>query len=290
MRASIHAATTIGPVHLTVRDLDGAVTFYHERLGFRVRRRAGDVAHLGAGGPDLLVLWSAPDAPRAPGSTGLYHFAILVPSRRDLAMSLGHLRATRTPLRGAADHLVSEALYLADPEGNGIEIYRDRPPDEWPHEHGQISMANDPLDLDALLEERGHRDDPWNGLPPGTAIGHIHLRASNLVDADRFYSDVLGFDIMQRLGDSALFLSAGGYHHHIALNTWAGVGAPPPPPGATGLRQFVVRLPTDSERDRVTARVRAAGLDVSDARPGYSILDPSGNRVVLMAEAEARNP
>ena len=283
MPAKIDPNTTIGPVHLTVGDLDRSVEFYAGRLGFQPARRREGVARFGAGGREALVLYERRGAQRSRGTTGLYHFAILVPSRRELARTLAHLRDTRTPLTGASDHGVSEALYLEDPDGNGIEIYRDRAPGEWPRAEGKIRMATDPLDLEALLAERGAPDAPWTGLAPGTTIGHIHLHVSNLEEAERFYVDVLGFDPVVRYGDSASFVSAGGYHHHVGLNVWAGVGAPPPPPDATGLRHFVVRVPDAGERDRVARRVREAGVLVEEKEDGLGFADPSSNRIVLSA-------
>jgi catechol 2,3-dioxygenase len=279
---SIHPATTIGSVHLTVADLDRSLRFYQEALGFQVRQRAGETARLGAGGPnDLLVLSERPGARPARRTTGLYHFAVLVPSRLELARSLRRLAETRTPLQGFSDHLVSEAIYLADPDGNGIEIYRDRPREEWPRRNGQIQMATDPLDLDGVLAELEHETELWAGLRPETTIGHIHLHVADLAAAQAFYHGVLGFDLIQRLAGSADFVSAGGYHHHIGYNTWAGVGAPPPPPDAAGLRFFVVRLPNDAELARAADRVRKAGLPLEQTEAGLLTRDPSQNGVVL---------
>jgi catechol 2,3-dioxygenase len=279
---SIHPATTIGAVHMTVADLDRSLRFYQEALGFQVRQRAGETARLGAGGPDdLLVLSERPGARPARRTTGLYHFAVLVPSRLELARSLRRLAETRTPLQGFSDHLVSEAIYLADPDGNGIEIYRDRPRDEWPRQNGQLQMATDPLDVDGVLAELEYETEPWAGLRPETTIGHIHLHVADLRAADAFYHGVLGFDRILRLAGSADFVSAGGYHHHIGYNTWAGVGAPPPPPDAAGLRFFVVRLPNDAELARVADRVRKAGLPLEETEAGLLTRDPSQNGVVL---------
>jgi catechol 2,3-dioxygenase len=279
---AIHPATTIGAVHLTVADLDRALRFYQEALGFQVRQRAGDTARLGTGGPDdLLVLSERPGARPTRRTTGLYHFAVLVPSRLELARSLRQLAQTRTPLQGFSDHLVSEAIYLADPDGNGIEIYRDRPREEWPRKNGRIQMATDPLDLDGILAELERETEPWSGLHPETTIGHIHLHVADLGTAQAFYHGVLGFDLIQRLAGSADFVSAGGYHHHIGYNTWAGVGAPPPPPDAAGLRYFVIRLPNDAELARVADRVRKAGLRLEEIEAGLLTRDPSQNGVVL---------
>lgn len=288
----IDPATTIGEVHLTISDLDRSVAFYTERLGFRVHRRDAGSAALGAGGPDLLVLVHSASAPRVRRTTGLYHFAILVPSRPELAKSLGRLVETSTRMQGVADHGVSEALYLADPDGNGIEIYRDRPRAEWPFRGGQLQMTTDPLDLDDLLGAAPQATEPSHTLAPGTTIGHVHLHVASLADAQAFYVGLLGFDLMQRFGQSALFVSAGGYHHHVGLNTWAGAGAPPPPDGAIGLRHFVVRLPDVAAREAVVARLRAANLPVAPAdsttlkgRPtsdgGALVRDPSGNSILL---------
>jgi len=275
----IDPGTTIGAVHLTISDLRRSVRFYETHLGFSVHRRDERTAWLGAGGADLLVLTQCESAPRVRGTTGLYHFAILVPSRADLARSLRRLVATDTIMQGAADHGVSEALYLADEDGNGIEIYRDRPRDQWPIVGGHLRMGADPFDLDALLTEAG-RADSTAGLPAGTVIGHVHLHVSRLEDAHAFYVDLLGFELMQRYGPSALFVAAGGYHHHIGLNTWAGVGAPPPPPGAIGLQHFVVVLPDDAARDSVVGRLTKAGI-VPEAVEGVLVHDPAKNAILL---------
>ena len=270
-----HAA--IGEVHLTISDLDRSLQVYQANLGFTVHQRDDGTARLGAGGPDLLVLVQSKRAPRVHGTTGLYHFAILVPSRADLARALRRLVDTDTRLQGAADHGVSEALYLADPDGNGIEVYRDRPRGEWPYVDGELRMRTDRLELDALLEA----SDNANGLPHGTTIGHVHLHVSHLAAAERFYVDVLGFALMQRYGSSALFVAAGNYHHHVGLNTWVGVGAPAPPPGAIGLRHFVVRLPDAQAVSAVSDRLRAANVPVETIDRGVILRDPAGNAILL---------
>jgi catechol 2,3-dioxygenase len=275
----IDPATAIGGVHLTIANLDRSVRFYQAHLGFVVHRRDAQTAWLGAGQRDLLVLSQCDTAPRIRGTTGLYHFAILVPSRRDLGRALRRLAETDTVLQGVADHGVSEALYLADPDGNGIEVYRDRPRAEWPIVNGRLQMGADPLDLDAILDEDEGRDG--HGLASGTVIGHVHLHVSRLDDAERFYVSVLGFELMQRYGPSALFVSAGGYHHHIGLNTWAGVGAPPPPAGAIGLRHFVVRLPDEAARAAVIDRVRAASIPIETTGEGVIVRDPAKNAILL---------
>jgi catechol 2,3-dioxygenase len=278
----IDPAASIGGVHLTISDLERSVRFYEAHLGFVVHRRDDRTAWLGAGGSDRLMLSQCETAPRVRGTTGLYHFAILVPTRADLARSLHRLVATETVMQGAADHGVSEALYLADPDGNGIEIYRDRPRAEWPYAGGQLRMGADPIDLEELLTEKTGID-ARAGLAAGTVIGHVHLHVARLEEAERFYVGLLGFQLMQRYGPSALFVSAGGYHHHIGLNTWAGVGAPPPPPGAIGLRHFVVQLPKEAAVDAVASRLRAADVPIETVEGGLLVRDPAKNAILLRA-------
>jgi catechol 2,3-dioxygenase len=282
---SIDPATSIGPVHLTISDLDRSARFYQARLGFNVHRREDRTVWLGAGGPDLLILSQCETAPRVRGSTGLYHFAVLVPSRVELAWSLRRLIEADTLMQGFADHGVSEALYLADPDGNGIEIYRDRPRTEWPSAGGRVQMGADPLDLDGLLGELKDGSKAGSGLAPGTTIGHVHLHVSRLRDAETFYVDLMGFDLMQRYGPGALFVSAGGYHHHIGLNTWAGVGAPPPPAGALGLRHFVIRLPNDAARVQVVNQLHGAGVATQSLDDGILVRDPANNALLLTTGA-----
>jgi catechol 2,3-dioxygenase len=285
----IDPAAHIGAVHLTISDLDRSIRFYEAHLGFVVHRRAAHAASLGAGAHDLLVLTRSEKAPRVRGTTGLYHFAILVPTRADLARALRRLVATETVMQGAADHGVSEALYLADEDGNGIEIYRDRPRAEWPLVNGQLQMGADPIDFDDLLAAGENAPYTGAGLIEGTVIGHVHLHVSRLADAQRFYVDVLGFELMQRYGPSALFVSAGGYHHHVGLNTWAGVGAPPPPPGAIGLRHFDVALPSDAAVADILVRVRAADIPIESVDGGFLVRDPAGNAICFTAAHAIKN-
>lgn len=273
----IDPAAHIGAVHLTISDLNRSVRFYEAHLGFSVHRRDERAACLGAGGADLLVLTECERAPRVRGTTGLYHFAILVPSRTDLARALRRLVETETVMQGAADHGVSEALYLADEDGNGIEIYRDRPRSAWPYAGGRLQMGADPLDFDGLMAEQGSGGGA--GLALATVIGHVHLHVARLEDAHRFYVEVLGFELMQRYGPSALFVAAGGYHHHIGLNTWAGVGAPPPPPGAIGLERFDVVLPNEAAVAAVASRLEAAGISGTRVDRGILVRDPANNAI-----------
>ena len=253
----------IGEVHLTVSDLNRSVGFYTGLLGFAEVERNGSRAALGpAGGPAIVHLEGHANArPRARRTSGLFHIAILVPDRAALGRSLRRLAEQRWPLTGAADHLVSEALYLNDPDGLGIEIYRDRLQNEWTRTAGEVVMATEPLDLDDVASEPG-ADQPWSGLEAGTRIGHVHLQVPDLDGAERFYCGVIGFTPTLRRYPGALFVAAGVYHHHVGLNVWAGPGAPPPEPGTVGLDAFAIeastlpprRLVDDTTRVTVTCR------------------------------------
>jgi catechol 2,3-dioxygenase len=279
---SIDAGTTMGPVRLTVADLDRARDFYRRAIGLQELEPANGAVRLGTDRP-VVELVGQPDAPpRPPRTSGLFHLAILVPSRADLARTLQRVADAGWRLTGASDHLVSEALYLHDPEGNGIELYRDRPREEWPVRDGVLQMDTLPLDLDGVLGEL-RKDDETSGMPPGTRIGHVHLNVGDLSAAEAFYSGALGFDVTVRGYPGALFVSAGGYHHHIGLNTWAGEGAPPPPPGSRGLRQFEIRLPGQEQLAAEGDRLREAGFEPSREEDQVTVSDPSGNRVVLTA-------
>lgn len=234
---ALPADTHIGHVSLTVSNLDQSLSFYTDVLGFEAD---GHRLHP-PGGRTLIELHERRDAIRKPRrSTGLYHFAILVPSRAALGRSLRRLAERRYPLTGASDHLVSEAMYLDDPDGLGIEIYRDRPRDMWQRvASGEVAMATDPLDLQAVHDEPG-AETPWRGLESATVMGHVHLHVPHLDSGEAFYCGRIGFEPMLRRYPGALFVAAGGYHHHLGMNTWVGVGAPAPPEDAVGLRSFTI--------------------------------------------------
>ena len=280
---SIDPATTLGSIRLTVGDLDGMQDYYERAIGLRTLERDGDVVRLGArDGAPLVELVADPQAPpRPPRTTGLFHLALLVPSRAELARTVRRVVDAGQRFSGASDHLVSEAMYLNDPEGNGIELYRDRPRAEWTHEGENIAMATIALDLDAVMAELP--EGPDTGMAPETILGHVHLNVGDIAAAEAFYSGVLGFDVTVRGYPGALFVSAGGYHHHLGLNTWNGANAPAPPAGSRGLREFEVVLPDAPALGEVTARIEAAGLETAQNGGVVSVSDASGNRVALRA-------
>ena len=287
----IHPATRVGLVHYTVADLDRQVSFYQERLGFRLHWREGATAGLGAGGVDLLRLTAVPGARTVQGTTGLYHTAFLFPTRLALAQVILNIAQTRTPVDGGSNHGTHLALYLPDAEGNGIELAWDFPREVWEPLVAVMRQGNlrevmhtmrQPLDVEGLLAEAQSASAPWNGLPLGMSVGHVHLHVADLDATARFYHEVLGFETLfnsQQMG--AAFFSAGGYHHHIGTNIWNGRNAPPPPAGATGLRYFTVLLPDRTEWERVVERVQRAGIAAEPTPDGLLVRDPSQNGVLL---------
>ncbi len=282
---AIDPSTEMGPVALTVADASAASAFYEEAIGLRPLPGAEDRVRLGAGGTTVVELIGDPRAPRRPpATTGLFHLAVLVPSRLELARVLRRVANAGWRFSGASDHLVSEALYLQDPEGNGIEIYRDRPRDEWPLADGELRMDTIPLDLQGLLLELPDSGEEAGGpIAAGTRIGHVHLNVGDLAASEEFYVGTLGFEVTVRGYPQALFVSAGGYHHHIGLNTWAGEGAAPPPLGARGLRWFEILLPTQEALAEVERRVAEAGIEATRGEGELRLSDPSGNGVLLRA-------
>jgi catechol 2,3-dioxygenase len=271
----------MGEVHLTVADLSRSIDYYERAVGLRVHERDGDRAVLGLGGEDLLVLFEQPGARPVRGYCGLYHFALLLPKRADLARWLAHAVRDEVALVGLSDHFVSEAIYLSDPDGHGIEIYWDRPREVW---EGMVAerMTTLPLDTASLLGELPDpASEPFDGLPAGTRMGHVHLCVADVPETIAFYRDLLGFGLMASLGSHAAFLSVGGYHHHLGANTWESAGAGQPPQGSAALRHATVVLPSEGERERVVARVIDAGQKAEAIDGGLIVRDPSGTALAM---------
>jgi catechol 2,3-dioxygenase len=278
----ISPLTTVGAVHLTVADLARSLAYYRGEIGLAVLEEGEGRARLGAGGTELLVLVEDPGAGPSDGYTGLYHFALLVPERTDLARWLAHAGRDGVRLVGLSDHFVSEALYLRDPDGHGIEIYADRPREIW---EGEVTtrLTTVPLDVADLLGTLSDPEsEPFDGLPEGTVMGHVHLKVASIPETIAFYRDVMGFGLMAQLGVQAAFLAAGGYHHHLGANTWESGGAGPAPPGSAALRRATVVLPDEAERDRVLARLEHAGHTANESDGTPVVSDPSGNRLALV--------
>jgi catechol 2,3-dioxygenase len=281
--AELPAATRVGAVHLSVADLGRSLAFYEHALGLRVHDRAGARAALGAGGEDLLVLTEVPGARPADGFSGLFHFALLVPGRADLARWLAYVARERIELTGLSDHYVSEAVYLRDPDHHGIEVYWDRPRAMW---EGQVAerMTTLPLDVRDLMAEAGDpAEASFDGLAAGTTMGHVHLRVADVPSTVDFYAGALGFDVMASFGAQATFLAAGGYHHHLGANVWESHGAPAAPAGHAALEQLTIVLPDAAVRDRLAERAAAAGREPVAVEAGVRLGDPSGLPVLLSA-------
>jgi len=281
---SIAPETQMGLVAVAVADLNTSLKYYTLALGFTVLEQQEKNATLGVPGTPLLFLTEETGAKPFPhdryGYTGLYHFAILVPSRADLGRWLRHWIDLGLPFPGQGDHLVSEAFYITDPDGNGIEVYRDRPREEWPYINGQLQMAADPIDVKGVLAEAEREGKPWTGMAVGTRLGHMHLQVGDIPQAETFYHDVLGFDVIVRM-PAALFISAGGYHHHIGMNIWHSRGAGPAPAGIAGLRYFTIELPSEEACAAVLARVRDAGHTYTETGNVVSLQDPWRNTIFL---------
>ena len=280
MSSQIHSDSQIGSVSLTIRNLAQSVDFY-QRLGMTLRKQGDGVAHLGTATTLLLVLHENKDARIVERTSGLYHFAILVPTRLELAQVLKNLAKKQIPIQGYSDHLVSEAIYLADPDGNGIEIYRDRPRKAWQYVDGKLQIGTIPLDLQAILSELNKQDIGWDRFSPDTQIGHMHLHVGDLAAAQTFYTVAIGFDLVANYGSAAAFVSAGGYHHHLGMNTWAGKNAPPSPADGVGLRWFEIQLPTQGALDEVQERLQETAVSINNHPKGLLIHDPSQNGILL---------
>lgn len=269
----------VGEVNIKVENLDRALTFYQNLMGFQVLEKTDRKAALTTDGRNTLVTLEQPEnvIPKEGRMSGLYHFAILLPSRADLSVFLRHFLGTGYPL-GAADHYVSEALYINDPDGNGIEVYRDRPSKEWTWKNGLVDMATEELDGNSILAES---DAEWNGLPEGTVMGHIHLHVGELKKAEEFYTKGLGFEVVSHY-PQAVFMSTGRYHHHIAINTWQGVGAAAAHQNSVGLNWYSLVFPDEAAREKAVQQLQQLEYPVQNETEYYVVSDPSGNQIRLL--------
>ncbi len=290
---SIATATGMGAVEIAVTDRDRALRFYQDYVGLTPIAGDGPELRMGAAGRELVVLHPDAERPVQPRTSGLYHLAIVVPDRRELARviaRLGQLSWDQYP----TDHVMTKANYLWDPDGNGIEIYAETPEDgtmgmvngtfgAWDKE-GRPRSGRDPIDLEELFTHLTEDDRTRDGLlapMPGAAkMGHVHLHVADVDDALRFYADLVGFDVMGKM-PGAGFISAGGYHHHLGLNTWAGKGAKPAAPGSSGLRRFTIEVPTQRDLDDVVGRLEHGEVRLTEEAGGLAAVDPSANRVLF---------
>ncbi len=282
----------MGAVELAVTDAERALSFYRDYIGLTPLDADGPELRFGAAGREIVVLHPGAERPVVPRTSGLYHLAILLPDRRELARVIGRLAGLRWE-QYPTDHVMTKANYLWDPDGNGIEIYTESPEDGTMgfangtfvayDKDGKPRSGRDPIDLEELFSHLT-ADDRADGLdkpmPAGTKMGHVHLHVADVDDALRFYHDLVGFDVMGHVPGTG-FVSAGGYHHHLGLNEWAGRGARPAPPGSAGLRRFTVELPTQRDLDDVTSRLEHGNVRVAEEGDGYAAVDPSANRVVF---------
>ena len=269
----IDPKTEIGAVRLAVKDLPDMKNFYRDIIGLGIINQDHETVKLGVGELPLVELISNPDGISHPNSTGLFHIAILLPNRPELGRWLKHLISTGYPLDGVGDHLVSEALYLSDPEGNGIEIYRDRPKETWQYIDGQIQMDTKSVDLESLLKDASPNE--FSGLPEGTKMGHIHLQVNNVAKTAAFYQDVLGFDLIAKM-PGAGFLSAGGYHHHIGMNTWRSLGGGIAPSDSLGLIDYQILLPTSLSQESIANKLSSHHIDFTRQNGSFRVQDPAG--------------
>ena len=272
----------IGTVGLIARDLDKLTNFYRDLLGLTVTGRTDKIARLGTGGVTLMEIEHRPDAlPDDPSTAGLYHTAFLMPTRADHARWIMHIVRNRVPITGASDHGVSEAFYLDDPEGNGIEVYNDRPNERWTWQDGLVVMKTNQLDIEAILDEVDRATATYPAAPEGLRIGHIHLRVGSVERAEEFYRGPIGLELTRRRG-GATFMSSGGYHHHVGANVWHSDGADARDKNRAGLAWFSMQLAEPGAIEAITGRLRQANAPLEASPGGIETADPWGTRIRLV--------
>jgi catechol 2,3-dioxygenase len=273
----------VSSVSIQVLNLQRAIEFYTNTLGLTVLNQDEYQVELSANGKDSLlsIVQLENGIKKVPRTTGLYHFAILLPSRKELGKILNHFIKNQVPLHGASNHGISEAIYLSDPEGNGIEIASDTDPKKWKWKNGQLDVfsENGPMDIKSVLSES--QDEEFTKLPAGTIVGHIHLHGSELKNIRRFYEEALKMDVVIDLPRQALFFSYGKYHHHLAVNVWNGIGAPTPPSNSVGLRNFLLRLPDSISLREIESNFMNMKIPYSTVEKGINVTDPSGNNIII---------
>jgi catechol 2,3-dioxygenase len=278
----------IGAVGMIVRDLDRLTAYYRDMLGLTVQKHTGELAILGVDGATLLELVRRPDAlPDDPREAGLYHTAFLMPTRADLARWILHAGKHRVPITGASDHDVSEAIYLDDPEGNGVEVYSDRPSEKWRRDGKLIFQKTEPLDIDAIVGEIDPKTAAYPNAPNGLRIGHIHLRVGNIDRAEEFYCGALGLDVTRRR-TGATFISSGGYHHHVAANVWHSNGASARNPKRAGLDWVALEINDQPTLGDLKQRLSAAGVPMEAIAGGFAAVDPWGTRIRFSARLRSQ--
>lgn len=279
---NFHSATNtyVTKVHLHVTNIARSIVFYTKIIGLKILEKESKKVTFTADGITPLLTITEPDdvQPKKSNTTGLYHVAFLLPSRSHLANIFHHFQTITYPI-SASDHQVSEALYLSDPDGNGIEIYADRPHETWEWKNNEVALVTKRLNVQSLLREK--TDEPWTEVPTNTKIGHIHLQVNNLHDAATFYKDGLGFSIVSTFEHSALFLSTGNYHHHIALNTWAGSSATTPAHNSVGLHSFSIQFPNEMEREKAISRLAQLYAPIKEINGELFVTDPFRNDIQL---------
>nr|WP_106781016.1 VOC family protein [Lysinibacillus timonensis] len=282
----------VSHVQMKVSNLEHSIEYYKKIIGFDVLEQSNNTAVLTFDGATSILSLEQVDHAQSlqGGQTGLYHFAILLPTRKDLGNFIQNIVEQNVRI-GAGDHHVSEAIYLYDPDGNGIEVYSDRPEDSWIWQNDFVYMTTEQVDIPSVLRDA---DGAWNGLPEGTVMGHIHLSVSDLTASEKFYTEALGYDVVTRYGNQALFISTGKYHHHIGLNTWNSAGGRPAPENSVGLKSFTIVLENDEQAEKIKSNLRGIGAVVEKfsgapkfgGAQAFSTVDPSGIRIVFTLDGD----